>query len=64
MGSLSDTVTLGAGDPVDKDGDGNARSTFIANPHLIVADNTATSLLTFKAQDKYGNAVVGKAGNL
>ncbi|MBI0015933.1 hypothetical protein H3S94_11670, partial [Bartonella sp. B10834G3] len=64
VGSLSADVTLTAGDPVDKDGDGNARSTFIADPHWIVADNTAYSTLTFMAQDKYGNAVVGKANDL
>ncbi|MBI0141439.1 hypothetical protein H3U94_11225, partial [Bartonella sp. W8125] len=64
VGTLSADVTLTAGDPAEKGERGEKRSTFIANPHLIVADNTATSLLTFKAQDKYGNAVVGKAGNL
>ncbi|EGT4255970.1 LysM peptidoglycan-binding domain-containing protein, partial [Citrobacter amalonaticus] len=59
VGSLSDTVTLTGGSQPDA---GN--STFVASPKNIAADNTATSTLTLTANDTYGNAVAGIAGNL
>ncbi|WP_327279476.1 invasin domain 3-containing protein [Serratia marcescens] len=54
VSGLSDTVTLTAGTTPDA-GEGN--STFAASPKSIVADNTATSTLTFTAKDANGNLI-------
>ncbi|MBI0015814.1 invasin domain 3-containing protein, partial [Bartonella sp. B10834G3] len=64
VGSLSATVTLTAGAPVDKDGAGKERSTFIAKPTSIAANNSETSTLIFTAKDKYGNQITGIANDL
>ncbi|MBI0141574.1 hypothetical protein H3U94_11930, partial [Bartonella sp. W8125] len=54
VGSLSATVTLTAGAPVEK---GVELSTFTAVPLSIIADNTAYSTLTFTDKEKYGKLV-------
>ncbi|WP_420354903.1 inverse autotransporter beta domain-containing protein, partial [Bartonella choladocola] len=59
VGSLAVDVALTAGVPVDKDGDGNVRSTFKAVPLSIIANNKQSSTLTFTAQDEDGVPVSG-----
>ncbi|MGQ5837815.1 Ig-like domain-containing protein, partial [Serratia sp. IR-2025] len=59
IGSLSGTVTLTAGTTPDA---GAGNSTLTASPASIVADNTATSTLTFTAKDAYGNLIAGLTG--
>ncbi|ENE7724965.1 hypothetical protein ABNZ70_004833, partial [Salmonella enterica] len=59
IGSLSDSVTLTSGSTPD-----GSQSAFAASPKSIVADDVATSLLTFTAKDSFGNAITGIAGNI
>ncbi|EMV8528224.1 inverse autotransporter beta domain-containing protein, partial [Salmonella enterica] len=54
IGSLSDSVTLTSGGTPD-----GTQSSFAASPKSIVADDIATSLLTFTAKDPFGNAIAG-----
>ncbi|EAT8683401.1 hypothetical protein FA044_18275 [Salmonella enterica] len=59
IGSLNDTVTLTAGTTPDE-----KQSTFVIDPKILPADNSATSTLTFTAKDANGNMLVGIAGSL
>ncbi|WP_187394464.1 invasin domain 3-containing protein [Citrobacter freundii complex sp. CFNIH2] len=59
MGELGDTVTLKAGTTPD-----TSKSTFVADPVSIAADNSAVSTLTLTLQDVNGNAMTGEAGDL
>ena len=59
MGDLGDTVTLKAGTTPD-----TSKSTFVADPTSIAADNSAVSTLTLTLQDVNGNAMTGEAGDL
>ena len=59
LGTLTANVTLTAGTEPD-----GGRSTFVAAPVAIVADNVAVSTLTLKANDYYGNPVSGIASAL
>ncbi|MCO4161576.1 invasin domain 3-containing protein, partial [Citrobacter amalonaticus] len=59
IGSLSDTVTLTAGEP-----DTNNGTTFVASPRTVVADGEASSTLTLTMKDAYGNSITGVASSL
>ncbi|MDN8599682.1 invasin domain 3-containing protein [Citrobacter sp. S2-9] len=59
LGDLSDTVTMTA----DSTPDGG-KTTFVAVPESIVANNVALSTLTLVAKDVNGNAISGIAANL
>ncbi|MBF8739746.1 inverse autotransporter beta domain-containing protein [Pseudomonas guariconensis] len=54
----SANVSITSGAPTE----GN--STFLAEPATLVANDTATSKLTFQARDEHGNPVTGIAGQL
>ncbi|AQT47676.1 invasin domain 3-containing protein [Bartonella choladocola] len=64
LAELSATISVTAGTPVEKDKGGEIRSTFEADQYTIVADGAASSTLTFKAQDFYGNVVAGLGNKL
>ncbi|ENE7725008.1 inverse autotransporter beta domain-containing protein, partial [Salmonella enterica] len=59
ISGLSSTVILTSGSTPD-----GTQSAFAASPKSIVADDVATSLLTFTAKDTFGNAIAGIAGNI
>ncbi|WP_420354671.1 invasin domain 3-containing protein [Bartonella choladocola] len=64
LAELSATISVTAGTPVEKDKGGEIGSTFEADQYTIVADGAASSTLTFKAQDFYGNVVAGLGNKL
>ncbi|MBH9976333.1 hypothetical protein H3S98_11720, partial [Bartonella sp. B10834H15] len=64
LAELSATISVTAGTPVEKDKGSEIGSTFEADQHTIVADGAASSTMTFKAQDFYGNVVAGLGNKL
>ena len=64
ISGLSDTITVTAGNAVEKGKTDENRSTFNVSPDTIIADNVKTSTLSFKARDIYGNIVGGIRDNI